>query len=473
MDIVLINPNPCASGMNEATVEPPIGLAYIASMLEKEKFTCSIIDANLLGLSPEEIASEITWDPKIIGFYVNSFVYSSVRKLCGMLKNLKKNTFFLAGGPAPSVIDPELFLKDINCDALIKGEGEYAVLKIMQNIKKGKYPFDESVPGLAWFSDSRLIVNPTERIKNLDEIPFPAYHLLPDFRKYRTRSRKSPSAAMITSRGCTFSCTFCSKDIFGNKTTLRSAENVLNEIDFLVEKHKIRQIDILDDNFAQNKKRLNDILDGLIKRKYDLVINLQSGIRIENIDDEILIKFRKAGVYKLAFGVESADENVLKIHKKQLNLHALSEVVIKSRKMGFVVYGFFIIGLPGETRDAFERTLEYAKNSGFHIANFCMAVPFVNTELWRMVEKNGKFLIDTSKNIDIGFYGGKVFFEYPGFTEKEILQRYKKAYKEFYTLTRQISILLSVRSFDEIKWLFNAGLSVLKGMFSETFTSKF
>ncbi len=468
MDAVLINPNPSGKGLNEATIEPPLGLAYIAAVLEKNGFLCKIIDANALSLDYQKILEKIPIGTKLVGLYLNSFSYKSCQELIKKIKAERKKSLVILGGPVPSGADSNQLLKEMGCDGLIKGEGEFAVLVIMENIKKNLPPFEGKISGLTYLkANNGLVSNPVERISDLDSLPFPAFHLLPPFGAYKTRSRKSPVAAIITSRGCPFLCTFCSKDIFKKMVTYRSAKNVLEEIDFLVKNYGIRQIDILDDNFALNKARFVEILNGLIERNYDLALNFQSGIRAENVDEAILVKMKKAGVYKLAFGIESADENVLKINKKGLNLEKIEDVVKKAKKMGFVVYGFFIIGLPGETEEAFEKTLAFAKKLDFDVANFCMATPFINTELYEMVKTKGNFLVDTTKNIDVGFYGGKVFFEYGDSKQEDILKRYQKAYKEFYSFKKQLKILLAIRSLSELAWVKNAGLSVLRGIFKK------
>lgn len=466
MDMVLINPNSGGKGINEATVLPPLGLAYMAAVLEKHEFQCKIIDANVLKLTDEQILAEVPQDSKMIGLYLNSFSYKSCQILAEKIRKQRKNSLVIIGGPLCSAGESAQLLKEIDCHGLIRGEGEYAVLAIAKNFRNNQPPFSGRISGLNYLdSGGQVISFPTERINNLDEIPFPAYHLLPPLSVYKTRSRKRPVAPIITSRGCPFQCSFCSKDIFKRIVTFRSARNVLAEIDFLVKKYGVRQIDILDDNFSLNKPRFLEILDGIIARNYKIALNFQTGIRSENVDEEVLRKMKQAGVYKLAFGIESADADVLRIHRKGLDLKKIEEVVKKAKEMGFVVYGFFIIGLLGETEEAFERTLAFAKKCDFDIANFCMAVPFINTELYNMVKQRGRFLVDTSRNIDVGFFGGQVFFEYDNYTKEDILRRYQKAYKEFYSFKKQFKILLTVRSLGEFVWVKDAAISVIKGIF--------
>ncbi|MCK5209937.1 MAG: radical SAM protein, partial [Cyclobacteriaceae bacterium] len=279
-------------------------------------------------------------------------------------------------------------------------------------------------------------------------------------KKYRVISKQRPVAPIITSRGCAHECTFCSKDVFKRKVTFRSAENVLKEIDFLVKNYGIRQIDILDDNFMQKRSRVEEILDGLISRNYGLSINLPSGVRIEQIDRALLKKMRKAGFYKIAFGVESADPEVLKRVRKKLDLQKLALTVKTAKELGFETYGFFVIGLPGETEESFNQTLDYACNTGFDVANFCIAIPFVGTELFDLVQKHGRFLMSTTGNLNEGFYGGKAFYELGSVKESDVVRRYKTAYKRFYTWKKKIQLLSKIRSIQDIYWLYNAFKSI-------------
>ncbi len=465
IDVVLVNPNPGGAGLNEATVLIPLGLGYLAAALEHEGFSCSIIDANCLNLAPEDVLKLIPPGASLVGITVNSFTYNASRRVAELVKSRDSRIPVILGGPVPTAI-PETVLDEFDCDGIIRGEGEYAILRVMRNLRSGSPPFDDKVPGAVYRDgDGVLVMNPAERIKNLDELPFPALHLLPPLKKYRSRARKGPSAPIVTSRGCQYKCAFCSKDVFGRRVTFRSAANVLGEIEVLVDKYHVGQIDIVDDNFAANRRRLEEILDGLIARYGDnLDINIQSGVRTETLDEPLLRKMKQAGISKLAFGIESADEEVLRLCKKQSDLNKIAESAQLARELGFTVFGFFIIGLPGETEQAFQKTLDYARRINLDVANFCMAIPFVGTELFSMVSEKGRFLIDTTRNIEIGFYGGQVFYEYDGLTKAVVLDRYKRAYKEFYTFRKKLDLLLAVRSLREARWLMAAGLSVLKGV---------
>ena len=465
MDAVFVNPLPGGVGLNQATIEPPLGLAYLAAVLERDGYTCRIIDANALGLTTAQVMAQVPSDVKLVGLYVNSFSYDSAKALATAARAVCPESTVVLGGPLASAI-PEQLLEEMPCDGVVRGEGEDAVAAMMANMSAGRPAFDGSVPGAVYRDEvcGEVVQVPPKRITDLDRLPFPAYHLLPPLRTYKSRVRKTPMAAMVTTRGCPYQCSFCSQDVFQRRVSYRSPQNVLAEIDHLVGNFGVRQIDVLDDNFALKRERVDAILDGLIDRGYDLVLNLQLGVRPELLDDALLAKMKQAGVYKLGFGIESADPDVLRLARKGLDLQKTTEVVRSAKRLGLITYGFFIVGLPGETEEAFQRTLDFARRTDFDVANFCMAVPFIGTELYRQVESGGRFLVDTRRNISSGFYGGSVFFEYGDVTQEELFARYKRAYRAFYSLGKKLKMALTIRSWAEFWWHVDAAKFVLKGM---------
>lgn len=473
--IVLINPSPGneARGLNETSVWPPVGLAIMASVLESHGYKVILVDANMERLTIAEVLRRVPQGALLVGISLNSFTYNYVRELCACLRQEHVCLPIILGGPLPSA-DPELVLRDFGCDMVVRGEGEFAIVKIAQNVEGGA-PIYQDVSGGGWVdgTSGKFMLAPVERILDLDKLPFPAFHLLPPLKCYKSRSRKRPIAPLITSRGCAYGCSFCSKDIFQRKVTFRSADNVLAEIDMLVNDYGVRQLDILDDNFAMNKERMAAIFDGLIKRDYRLSINLNVGIRSEGLTKEVFAKMKKAGVFKVAFGIESADPRVLELCNKKLRLDVLERAIKLAKDAGMVVYGFFIIGLPGEDEEAFHRTLDFARKVDLDIANFTIAVPFVGTELFRQVASKGKFLLDTTRDLNVGFYSGQVFYEYPGTTKEDVLRRYKIAYGSFYTPWRQLRQVLAMRSFSEFSWFVQTGWAVLRNILASSLADRF
>ncbi|MFH1692423.1 MAG: radical SAM protein [Candidatus Omnitrophota bacterium] len=469
IDILLINPYPeSAYGINEGTVEPPIGLGYLAAIAGQKGVSCRVIDANVLHIKADELFSEIkSMMPAIVGISVNLYSYQVSLKLTRIIKDSFPEMVVLLGGPTPSST-PLKVMNESMADAVVIGEAEETFGEILGRYKEKGHLFKD-IAGLSYRQDGKVIANSGRAfIKDINLLPFPAYELFPDFKNYKMKARKRPVAPLITSRGCFYQCVFCSKDVFKDVCRMRSPESVIQEIDILVKKYGVKQIDILDDNFTSDKKRTEKILDLIIERNYDLCINLQTGVRTESLDENIIQKMKKARIWKFGIGVESGDAAVLKKIKKHLDLNRVLEVTRMARKAGIEVYGFFIIGLPGDTAESMQKTIDFAIRMNPTIANFCIAIPFPGTELYEMIQKEGRFLIKVDDGIDTGFYANEVFYELDGMSKETILRYYKKAMRDFYFRPAKIfELVMGIRSKDEFKWLFSTGFSVIKNFFKK------
>lgn len=461
VDAVLINPRPFASGINEATIEAPLGILYIAAFLEKEGFGCAIIDASAVNLDKEGVVERsIAHAPLLVGISTNAFSYRTAIEYAKLIKKRAPHIITVLGGPQASSL-PYICLENEGLDGVVCGEGEEAVSDIIRNIRDKRDPF-QGVKGAVYKRNGQIVRGlPPERIVDLDRLPFPAHHLMPPIKHYRSRARRWPFMGIVTSRGCPCRCCFCSKDVFGSNVSFRSPENVVAEIEYLARHRGIKQLDILDDNFTLNRERCERICDLIIKKSLSISINLQSGVRADRLDEGLLRLLKRAGVFKIAFGVESGDENMLNIIYKGEKLETILNAAQLARKLGMVVIGFFMIGLPYDTMKTARKTIDFAKRMNPHIANFMITIPFHGTPLYTMVEKNGRFLIDVRKGISSGFYGNEVFFELGELKEKDIKILYKQAYREFYSrIGMALDMLGTMRSWHEFHWYLNAFFSI-------------
>ncbi|MFH0838933.1 MAG: radical SAM protein [Candidatus Omnitrophota bacterium] len=463
-DIVFIIPGEESEGLNKATQMPSLGVAYLAAMLLKYQFSCKLIDAAITKVSDVEILEIIKHEkPMAIGISANLFNGNSgirlSKKIKGIFGNIPNVIF---GGPFPTS-NPAKFLTEGLADAVVLGEGEITLLEIMKNLREKTLGVFQDISGLAYLEKGNVKLTRNRDLKmDLDNLPFPAWRVFPNIKLYKTRSRKLPAIPILTSRGCPFNCIYCSKDVFKSVFRPRSPENIIQEIDYLIREFGVRQLDIMDDNFSLDRSRTDEILDLIIKRKYNLAINLQLGVRADLVDEDLLKKMRQAGVYKIAFGVESGDTRVLRIIKKQLELKQVLKNTLLARKSGMVVYGFFMLGLPGDNSESMKETINFSLKMNPHIANFVITIPFPGTKLYDMVKSNGRFYINTSEGLSTGFYGNKVFYTIEGMKEKEVLYYYKLAYKMFYCrLSKILDIILSICSFSELKWILHSGISVI------------
>lgn len=457
MKVVLINPPPGkAKGINAAMIMPPLGLLYLAAVLEQHGHEVQVIDAHLTGSDSRDIAESFKHKPDLIGLSTNITNYKKSIECSVALKDIYPDSFIVLGGPYISSLPGFDFRKFTAIDGIVKGEGERTLLEVASFL--GDREKLMNVPGFIFSQTKGGICDKTRSlIEDLDCLPFPAYHLLPDFKKYKTRSRAWPVGFIFTSRGCSFRCTFCNRSIFGSTWRSHSAERVIREIDYMVGAYGIKQLDVLDDNFCYDIARTEKILDALIKSDYKLLINLQHGIRIDGINEEILIKMKKAGVFKIGFAIESADEAVQKSIRKKIDLRHSLRIVELARSLGIITHAFFMLGFPRDNPETMKKTIDFSIDMNPHFANFAICCPLPGTEIYEDVKHKGKFLQDMENGVESGFFGSRAFFETDSIKEKETVGYFKIAYKRFYVrIPKIMDILCSIKSLAELKWLFRA-----------------
>jgi radical SAM superfamily enzyme YgiQ (UPF0313 family) len=450
-----------ARGVNSATVYPPLGLAYMAAVLRNRGYEVLIVDANVLRLSNERVIKCLReFEPDIVGITSNIVLARACVELSGMVDRSLGRPVIIGGPHATSTAGKTLVDSGALC--VVRGEGEETIADLLENA--------DSLPrvaGISFISEGKVVHNPDrEFIGDLDSLPFPAYDLLPGLKSYTSRSRRIPMAPLLTHRGCPYDCIYCNKDIFGKIFRHRSPENIVKEIEFLVGNYGVKGIDVLDDNFTFLPDKAEEILDLLIERKIDVSINLQVGIRADRLSRVLIGKMKKAGVNKVGVGIESADENVLRAARKSLDLRKVEQAVQWLREEGMVVSGFFMLGLPLETAEGIEKTIEYAKRLNPHLANFSITVPFPGTELYRMIEKDGRFIKPTESGIDGGFFHPDIYFRLNNLGGDEVVRYHKKAFREFYFRPSKIlDILFTLRSLNEFRWAARTAWETLRGMF--------
>lgn len=295
---------------------------------------------------------------------------------------------------------------------------------------------------------------PAKKVENLDDILPPAYHLLPPLKYYKARSRGFPVGYLVTSRGCPSQCIYCNHNIFGTRWRPHSVERVMSEIDYLVSHCGVRQIDILDDNFTFNRDRTERIISALSSRPYRVLINLQNGIRIDAVDKELLKQMKRAGVFRIGFGIETAVPRIQETIRKPINLEKAVRMMRYAKSIGMVVYGYFMLGLPGDDAESMRETIDFARRANPHFANFSICVPFPGTELFESIKEHGIFLENIENGIEAGFFGNKIFFQLEAMNGQVTSEYFRTAYRTFYARPLKIMETLStIRSFAEAKWL--------------------
>ncbi|UCD84424.1 MAG: cobalamin-dependent protein [Deltaproteobacteria bacterium] len=309
----------------------PLGISYLGAVLKKD-YEVKLLDTtaeghqnvkNLgnglvkYGLSDNEIKKRILdYSPNVVGITcLDSSQMPFVRRICQLAKEINPQIITIIGGAHPTFLASEIIIES-SIDFIILGEGEGTLPSLLERFNRGQDYSD--LDGITFRKDGKIQVNPkTKYIENLDELPFPARELLP-MKKYvaintsmNVFSKSNHWAPIITSRGCTAKCTFCSSaNFWGNQYRVRSAKNVLDEIELLVKEYNIKEIQFCDDNLILNKERAMDIFQGIIDRKIKIFWNTPNGIALWKLDEELLQLMKASGCYELTLAIESGDQEV-------------------------------------------------------------------------------------------------------------------------------------------------------------------
>ena len=390
-----------------------------------------------------------------------------------MVKGVDTSIVTITGGAHPSALPAET-LKDENVDFVIIGEGEDTVLKLVESLSN-QLPFEE-IDGTAFRKDGQIVINPEVGfIRNLDELPFPAWDLLQmkEYAKLRVGHGpfilRTPFFSVITSRGCPGKCIFCSiHSIYGYQWRARSAKNVVDEIDILKKVYGINQVDFEDDNLLLDKKRMEALCDEILERKLDISWGTPNGVAINHIDHNLLIKMKRAGCFSLSFGIESGNEHIRNnIIRKPISVKHAQEVVKWCKELNIWTHGFFIFGFPGENEKTFRETINFAKWLDLDSSSFFIATPYPGTELLTLCEEKGYL----GKDFDLNkLRVADASIRTESFSPEDLLVWRKRGYQEFnrYFLKREllhfnmVRRLLKIRSQDEVKLFYRLGIRFLR-----------
>lgn len=402
--IVLISPAQLAEKRGAKRIVPPLGLAYIAAVLEKNDFDVHILDVALegydteikknnviiYGLKDEEIKTKIKEEnPDFVGVSMSLSLYSAQsHNICKLVKEINEEIIVVVGGIHASALPREV-LQDENIDYVVIGEGEYTFLELLGNISN-----KNEIKGIAYRDKNEIVINPKRAPIDINKLPFPARHLL-DMEKYIKLnkphyflSKGKRVAGIITSRGCNFNCSYCASTKFFGKWKGMSSEKVIEEIDYLIKKYNVDEIQFEDDNMTFNRERAVKIFIEL--KKYNVSFCFPNGIIINYVDKELLKLMKEAGCYSVIYGVEVGNKNVLrKIIKKPLVFEKIKELIDITKKEGIFTNIFLMVGLPGETKGNIKETFEFAKYLRPDNVFLSIFNPLPGSELYDVcIEKN-------------------------------------------------------------------------------------
>ena len=452
MNILFIQPPP-RNIRKEDIVVPPLGIAYLAAVLEKKGHKVGIIDGFAEGLDYQSLENRIRdFAPDIAGITGMTPVIDNAFRTVKAARKYAKH--IVIGGPHASMVRKKIFEQAPQIDFSVQGEGETSIVMLIDTIEKGSDI--NSIPGLI----TRDFENPPAcYIENLDSLPLPARHLLPND-KYRYILSKGKVTTIFSSRGCPYHCIFCDKTVFGSRWRARSSGNVLKEIELVVKDFGVKSIVFYDDLFTVKKDRVVEICKGIIDRK--LAIEWKAEGRVNIVDEDTLKWMKKAGCSMIAYGVESGNQKGLDYLNKGTKVEQIQNAFELTQKAGIKPMGYFVLGIPVETYEDEIGTIEFAKEIKAAYAQFSVLSPTPGTKLYDDVIKMGWYReIDAQNPMDKDLKRPAIINE--NWNEDKLNRILKEAHRRFYLSPWYImQRLKEIRSLKEFVDKAEAGLKLLK-----------
>lgn len=338
---------------------PSLGLLYIAAVLEKADVDVEIAEFRFMS-DPWNDLKKLSSkkDYNIVGITVSTYTVPLALKAAKLMKYNNPNTYVVLGGVHPTFMYNQILAECPEVDVIVIGEGEITMLELVKALNSDKKNVDfKNIRGLAFRIGRKIVrTQPRPLINDLDALPFPARHLIP-MHRYR---EMEDSTTIITSRGCTFGCVFCSSTSFWQrKLRMRSAKNVVDELEEVVVKYRFPIINFADDVFTYSRKRTIEICDEIKSRGLD--VEWECSAHVNTLSKELLIKMKKSGCRAIFLGVESGCQKTLNIIGKQLSIEKIEKVAKLFKELGIKAKFSFILGCPFEGPKETIQTFTFAE----------------------------------------------------------------------------------------------------------------
>lgn len=428
MHIILVRPN-----YPSHLITPPLGLGYLSSYLSNEGHTTEIIDGLNSGFDNKEIVSRCS-SADVVGISIMSSYITRACELVDLLKQDGKTV--IIGGPHVTALRGKS-LDEMPADYAVCGEGEKSLSALICSLANKR---NENIPG---------VINRNSRddfikggfIENLDSLPFPDWNKInPRYYKKAPHGgliKNFPVAPVTTTRGCPYECSFCASPmLWDRKIRFRSPENTVAEIEYLVKVFGVKEIHFEDDNLTLKKEHIKGICELILEKKLKISWATPNGVRADTLSKDMLKLMKKSGCYYLAFGIESGNERILQNINKRTNLGAIQNAIDLARREGLMTQGFFIFGLPGETTETINRTINFAKESNLDRAQFLLLDVIPGSSLWDKISSQRCVDLHSANSYrDVTWV--------PDGLDKEILfSAQSRAFREFFMRPRQLFKLI-------------------------------
>jgi len=424
MRITLVNP-PYPPSVHSHPPFIPLGIAYLAAVAEKKGHEVTVIDCQAEKLTYETFRDRISHiSTDVIGVTATTLLYKSAMRLITIAKQVQPQALTILGGSHGTFWDENALKEYPSLDLVVRREGEQTLIELIETLQaKGSL---SKVLGVTFRDSVGNIVRTPDRpfIKYLDELPFPAHHLLPLSSLKRMGKILFP---LISSRGCVYWCDFCSTvRMFGRAYRMRSPKNVVDEMQLIHEKYGVDQVTFYDDAFTVDRERVIKICEELRARKLKLMWDC--GTRVDMVDRELLKVMRDAGCFAVWLGVESGSETILGAMNKRIKLNQTRLAYKIAHDVGLMTIANVVLGFPGETEQTAWETIRFVKELNPDDVGFYVATPYPGTPMYDQVIKNGWLRVTDFDKYDTA---GPTF-ETPWLSMEKLAQIRYKAYQQFY-----------------------------------------
>lgn len=398
MKVLFVNPPQTASKYKfMGVIAPPLGIAYMAGVLQENNIDVEILDASAEDMDFKDVEKELLKrKPDLVALTALTPTIGRALETAQIVKETLPDSIVVMGGYHPTFNFIET-LEDENVDIVIRGEGEYIMLNLVQALENQSSLHD--VKGIV-FEDKNskeIVVNPeAPLIQDLDELPFPALNLLP-MKKYRLLDMDTHMTTMITTRGCPMQCSFCSSAaMHGKKIRERSVENIVDEIEYLKTNYDIDTIAFMDDTFTLKKRKVMAICDEILKRNIEIMWGCTS--RVDTLDEKLLKKMKEAGCITIFIGLESADQQQLDNMCKNTTIAKIENAFKIAHKLKIRTIASVALGMPGDTKEIMNKTVKFVHKLKPNYAIYSLATPYPGTKFYKEAfEKNLIKIKDWSK----------------------------------------------------------------------------
>lgn len=442
----------------------PLGLAYLAANLERGGHEVAILDAPALNLTSTDICKYMEERPyDLVGVTMLTPMYNRSVEVVKALRQAFPEITIVVGGPHPTILPRETLLENEEIDFVVIGEGEIVFFNLVDGLEMSGSA--DEIAGIGYRKDGAVIINqPQEMIRNLDDLPIPARHLLPMHAYHMTKSRTKSEHAFTVSvaRGCPFNCAFCCR-IFGRKVRHHSVKRIVQEICILVDEYGAREINLEADTLTLNRHFINFLCDELIRSGLSRKITWTCESRIDTVTQEVLKKMKEAGCWQISYGVETGSQRLLDLIHKDITLEQIEKTFEITKRAGISIRAFFMLGIPTETRQESLKTISFAKKLDARWSQFTVCTPFPGTELYDLTIGEGDLKSRSWADYKThgGWTDGSLAYVPKGRSVEEMKRLQKQAYRAVYLRPRVfMRFLRDIDSMNKVKE-YAVGLLVL------------